>query len=210
MTIDVDVPQFGFGDYSFTEVKLKGTGNLDSLTLSGSITDATNGKGVNLPQTTFSINAANDVSDIVLNTVSNQVVNRAALAAQIRTFSDGVTVKFDTSSFVLNGKTWSIEQGGELNLRKNAVTNGQLILREGPQEIKIESVVSDIGSWSDLHVTLQNLNLGDLSPLLIKDGRLEGTLSGTVIAEILRKDWWSMQICVARVLRWTMILSVKW
>ncbi len=183
MTIDADVPQFGFGDYSLTEVKLKGTGNLDSLVLAGSVTDASNGKGVVLPQTTFGIKAANDVSDIELNTISNQVVNRATLAARINTFSDGVTVRFDTSSFVLNGKTWNIEQGGELNLRKNAVTNGQLILREGPQEIKIESVASDIGSWSDLHVTLQNLNLGDLSPLLIKDGQLEGTLSGTVIAE---------------------------
>jgi hypothetical protein len=183
MTMDVDVPQFAFGDFSFTEVKLQGTGNLDSLSLSGSVTDASNGKGVSLPQTTFSIKAANDVSDIVLNTTSNQVVNRAALAAQIRTFSDGVTVKFDTSSFVLNGKTWGIEQGGELNLRKNAVTNGQLILKEGPQQIRIESVASDIGSWSDLHVTLQNLNLGDLSPLLIEDSRLEGTLSGTLVAE---------------------------
>jgi hypothetical protein len=84
---------------------------------------------------------------------------------------------------MLNGKTWEIEQGGELNLRKNAVANGQLVLREGVQEIKIQTVASDYGTWNDLHVTLQNLNLGDLSPLLLKDNKLEGTLTGDIVVE---------------------------
>jgi hypothetical protein len=183
MTIDADVPNFGYKQYSFTAIKLNGAGNLDSLVLNGSANDASIGKTVKLPQTTFSIRAGNDVSNIVLNTTSNQAINRASLAVQLKTFSDGISVLFAPSSFVLNGKTWSIEQGGELNLRKNAVANGQLLLREGPQEIKIETVASDIGTWNDLHVTLQNLNLGDLSPLIAKDLRLEGTLTGSIIAE---------------------------
>lgn len=183
MTIDADIPAFGYKQYAFTDVKLKGSGNLDSLVLDGSVTDAALGGGVILPETTFRIKAQNDVSDIVLNTTSNQAINRASLAAQLKTFNDGISVLFAPSSFVLNGKTWTIEQGGELNLRKSAVANGQLVLKEGVQEIKIETVASDVGDWNDLQVTLQNLNLGDISPLLLKANRLEGALSGTAVLE---------------------------
>ncbi|MDQ3277757.1 MAG: hypothetical protein M3Q06_05500, partial [Bacteroidota bacterium] len=151
--------------------------------LNGSAVDATVSTGITLPLVNFSIHASNDVSNIVINTNSNIAINRASLAAQVKTFSDGISVLFHPSSFVLNGKTWSIEQGGELNLRQNAVTNGQVILKEGPQEIRIATVASDIGTWNDLQVTLQSLNLGDLSPLFLKDMRLEGTLSGNLVAE---------------------------
>ncbi|HVF81406.1 MAG TPA: translocation/assembly module TamB domain-containing protein [Flavisolibacter sp.] len=183
MTIDADVPAFAYGLYAFTDVKLRGTGNLDSLILTGSASDATLGSGIVLPETTFSIRAGNDVSDIVLNTTSNQAINEASLAARLKTYSDGIAIAFSPSSFMLNGKAWTIEQGGELNLRKNAVANGQLVLREGVQEINIKTVASDYGTWNDLHVTLQNLNLGDLSPLLMKANRLEGRLTGEIVIE---------------------------
>ncbi len=183
MTIDADVPAFAYRQYAFSDVKLKGAGDLDSLALTGSATNAALGGGITLPQTTFGVHVQNDVSDLVINTTSNQAINSASLAARVKTFSDGVTIEFAPSSFMLNGKAWTIEQGGELNLRSNAVANGQLVLREGPQEIKIQTVASDYGSWNDLHVTLSNLNLGDISPLLMKDNKLEGALSGNVVME---------------------------
>jgi hypothetical protein len=183
MTADMDIPSFAYGQYAFTDVKLKGAGNLDSLVLDGSVTDASLGGGVVLPETTFRIKAQNDVSDIVLNTTSNQAINRASLAAQVKTFSDGISMLFAPSSFVLNGKTWTIEQGGELNLRTSSVAHGQLVLSEGPQMIKVETVASDIGDWNDLKVTLDSINLSDISPLLLKNMRLEGSLSGNALIE---------------------------
>ena len=183
MTLDADVPQFAYQQFDFSNIRLEGVGTLDSLVLNGSATDATLSKGITLPQVNFSIRASNDVSDIIINTNSNIAINQASLAAQIKTYSDGISVLFHPSSFTLNGKNWSIEQGGELNLRQSAVAHGQVILKEGPQEVKIETVASDIGTWNDLQVTLQNLNLGDLSPLLVKDMRIEGALSGVIVAE---------------------------
>ncbi len=183
MTLDADVPTFAYGKYSFTDVKLKGAGNLDSLVLDGSASDAHLDSNIVLPQTNFRIKAQNDVSDIVLKTTSNQAVNQASLAAQVKTFSDGISVLFAPSSFMLNGKQWTIEQGGELNLRKSAVANGQVVLREGRQQIKVETVPSEQGSTNDLQVTLQNLNLGDISPLFIKSNKLEGFLSGSAVIE---------------------------
>lgn len=184
MAVDADVPAVAYGKYSFGDVKLKGEGNLDSLVLDGSVSDAHLDTGVVLPQTKFRIKAQNDVSDLVLNTTSNQAVNQASLAAQLKTYSDGISVLFAPSSFMLNGKRWTIEEGGELNLRQSAVANGQVVLREGVQEIKVETVPSsEGGNWNDLHVTLQNLNLGDVSPLFIKSNKLEGLLSGSAVIE---------------------------
>lgn len=183
MTLDADVPAFTYGNYAFSEVKLKGAGDLDSLVLTGSAVNTTIDSNIVLPETTFSIRAANDVSDIVLNTTSNQAINKAALAARLKTYSDGIAVEFSPSSFMLNGKTWTIEQGGELNLRKSAVASGLLVIKEGEQQIRVETVPSELGSSNDLHVTLEKLNLGDLAPLLVKNMRLEGTLSGKAVIE---------------------------
>ena len=183
MTLDADVPSFSYGNYAFSDVKLKGAGDLDSLVLTGSTTNTVIDSNIVLPETTFSIRAANDVSDIVLNTTSNQAINKASLTTQLRTYSDGISLQFSPSSFMLNGKTWTIEQGGELNLRTSAVASGLLVIKEGEQEIRVETVPSELGSSNDLHVTLQRLNLGDLAPLFVKNMRLEGSLSGQAVIE---------------------------
>jgi hypothetical protein len=185
MTIDADVPFFSFTDqYQFSDIQLKGSGDLQKLMLTGQVNNATIGDSLVFPQTTFSIEAQQDVSNVTLNTTANQTINQANLSAQIKTFSDGAAVTFNPSSFVLNGKTWNIEQGGELNFRKNTVVEGQLVMREGNQEIRVETRPSEIGSnWNDLHVALKNINLGDISPFLLPNNRLEGAVTGNFIIE---------------------------
>jgi hypothetical protein len=183
MTADVDVPYFGYKNYNFSDVQLKSSGNLEKLVLTGQVNNAVISETVNFPQTTFSIEAQNDVSNVTVNTVSNQTINKANLSAQIKTFSDGATVLFNPSSFVLNGKNWSIEQGGELNFRRRTVVQGQLLLKESNQEIQIGTQPSAIGNWNDLHISLHNLNLGDISPFITPGSRLEGLLHGDIVVE---------------------------
>ncbi|HEX2535024.1 MAG TPA: hypothetical protein VHK69_14870, partial [Chitinophagaceae bacterium] len=183
MSIDADVPYFTFADrYRFSDVRVNGRGNLDSLTLTGSVTNAEISDSLNFPQTTFSIVARNDVSDINISTTANQTINQADLSARMRTFSDGAEFLFNNSSFVLNGKKWTIAEGGELNFRRNTVVQGALELRESNQEITVTTVPSEDGAnWNDLHVSLKNLNLGDISPFLMKNNRVEGLLTGEVV-----------------------------
>jgi hypothetical protein len=185
MTIDATVPYFSYRDkFQFSDVELKGSGDLETLVVTGQVNNAVVSDSLVFPQTTFSIRAQNDVSDFTLNTTANQTINRADVSAQIRTFSDGAMIQFNPSSFVLNGKTWNIEQGGELNFRRNTVVQGQLVLRESDQEIRVETRPSEVGNnWNDLHIALRNINLGDLSPLLLKDNRLEGKLTSDVVIE---------------------------
>jgi hypothetical protein len=183
MTIDADVPYAQFKQYQFSDINLKGSGDLQKLTLTGDLGNAQIGDSLMFPQTSFTIEAQNDVSDVTINTSSNQVINKANLSAQIKTFSDGATILLHPSSFVLNGKTWTIEEGGELNFRKNTIIHGGVTLHESNQEIRLWTEPDAIGNWNNLRIAFQNVNVGDVSPFLTKAVRIEGLLNGEATIE---------------------------
>lgn len=183
LAVQADIPHFSFKKYEFSDVTLKGDGNFERLIVTGGVNNTVITDSLRLPQTSFSIEAKNDISDINISTTANQTINQANLSAQLQTFTNGFTLLLNPSTFVLNGKTWTIEQGGELDFRRNSVVSGQVVIRESNQEIRLSSHPSDIGNWNDLSVSLQNLNLGDLTPLLIKTNRIEGLLSGDIHVE---------------------------
>ena len=183
MTIDAEVPFAQFKKYQFSDIKLKGTGDLQKLTLTGELGNAQIGENLIFPATSFSIQAQNDVSDVIINTSSNQAINMANLSAQIKTTSDGAAVLFNSSSFVLNGKTWTIEQGGDLNFRKNTVVQGGLTLKESDQEIRLWTEPDALGNWNNLRLAFKSVNVGDISPFLTKKNRIEGLLNGEATIE---------------------------
>lgn len=183
MNIDADVPFVQFKEYQFSDIKLKGSGDIQKLILTGDLGNAQIGDSLMFPQTSFTVQAQNDVSDVTINTSSNQVINKANLSARIKTFSDGATVLLHPSSFVLNGKTWTIEEGGELNFRRNTIIQGGVTLRESNQEIRLWTEPDAIGNWNNLRIAFQNVNVGDISPFLTKDVRIEGLLNGEATIE---------------------------
>jgi hypothetical protein len=183
LAVQANIPQFAFNKYQFSDVVLTGDGNLERLKVNGSVSNTVITDSLRLPQTTFNIEAKNDISDIVISTTANQTINQANLSAQLQTFSNGFTLLLNPSSFVLNGKTWTIEQGGELDFRKKTVVSGQVVIKEGNQQVRLSTQPSDIGNWNDLTINLSNLNLGDFTPLLVKTNRIEGLLSGDIHIE---------------------------
>ena len=183
MTIDANVPYFAYQNHEFSDVILKGSGDFQRLSLTGQVGNAVVDSSRIFPQTNFTISAANDVSDVNIQTTSNLAVNQANLSAQLTTYSDGFSVLVHPSSFIIKGKTWTIQEGGELTFRRNAIVHGELVLRESQQEIIVQSVPSSLGTWNDLHVSLRNINLNDVSPFIFKDNNLEGTLTGEIVVE---------------------------
>ncbi len=183
LNFTADVPQFQFNQYNFNEVKLVAKGNIDSLVLTGETKNIRINDSLSIPQALFRIRARNDSSTVSINTGANQTVEKADLNAVVRTFNDGVEIDFDPSSFSLNGKTWTIDEGGVLRFRKNTPASGQLILTEGDQMITLQTLASAKGNWNDLRVELTRINLGDLAPLLLPKNRLEGLLTGTILVE---------------------------
>lgn len=180
LELTADVPQFTLNDqYSFSNTSIRGKGTLSQLSLDGNIQNVSINDTINLPNTNFNILARNDSSRIKISTAANQAVSKADLNANVITYSDGVKINFDTSSFVLNTKTWTIDRGGELSFRKSTSTSGEVVLRESNQQIRLRTTPSDEGNWNDLLVDLSNVNIGDISPYFVSDARLEGLLSGS-------------------------------
>jgi hypothetical protein len=183
LTLEGDVPYLAFDQYEFSNIRLAGDGNFSRLLLTGQVNNAIVSDSLIFPETTFRLEAQNDITDFNINTTANQTINSANLSAQIKTFANGASVLFNPSTFVLNGKTWSLEQGGELDFRKAALLQGQLMLRESDQEIRVSTQPSPIGDWNDVHVSLSRINIGDISPFLVKDYRIEGFLFGDIVLE---------------------------
>lgn len=181
--LTAEVPDFSYKQYVFTNAKLKALGTLTKLSVSGSTGNTLLNDTLNLPLTTFKVDATNDSSIISITTGSNTALNKANINGMVHFYENGVKIRFDTTSFVLNGKTWNIEKNGELQFGNNSEAQGQLFLSDGEQEIKIGTVPSLKGSWNDLNVTLKKVNIGDFSPLFLPKNRLEGLASGTIHVE---------------------------
>ncbi len=180
LELTAHVPQFIYhNQYAFNNTKIQAKGSLSQLSLNGSIQNVVINDSINLPNTSFNVIAQNDSSKIKLSTAANQAVTKADVNASVITYSDGVKINFDTSSFVLNSKTWTIDKGGELSFRKNTRASGEVLLRETNQEIRLRTIPSDEGNWNDLLVDLKNVNMGDIFPYFIPNARLEGLLSGS-------------------------------
>ena len=183
LELDAEVPDFTFKQFVFSNAEITGNGTLEKLLLKGKAGNIIINDSIILPESSFSIEAANDISKINISTTANQPINKAKLNAIVQTFQDGVLVQVDTSSFSLNGKPWVIDKDGSLDFRKTSIAAGKLVLRSGDQEIKLQTEPSKKGNWNDLNVLIKNLNVGDLSPFIMPKNRLEGIVSGTAIIE---------------------------
>ena len=187
LQLNATVPYFSVNQFIFNDAKLSGTGTREKLLLTGRAGSTKINDSISLKATDFTIESANDISKVKIITASNQKLNSANINAIVNTYNDGVKIKFDSSYFDINSKTWSIEKDGELEFRSNSVTNSELTLREGEQEIKLSTEPSADGSHNDLKVVLKKLNLGDITPFFLPKNRVEGTASGTIIVEDPKK-----------------------
>ncbi|HEX5653351.1 MAG TPA: translocation/assembly module TamB domain-containing protein [Chitinophagaceae bacterium] len=183
LNMEATIPYFKYKRYDFNDVKLTATGTLDSITLVGETKNIFLNDSLSIPQANFRISGSNDVSRVNITASASQAVDKTNFNAVVTTYNDGVKIDFDPSDFVINGKTWTVDENGELQFRRNTSASGQLVLREGEQVISLRTVPSARGKWNDLLVDLTKLNLGDFSPFLTPHNRLEGLVSGNIKME---------------------------
>ena len=180
LDLNVEVPQFGYKNISFYDLKLKGTGTLDSLTAETAIADVYINDSLHFPGTVIKVKSSNDISDVTVSTSASQTLNAANLSAQVQTMARGVKIKFRQSSFEVNGKTWTIDKDGELVLSEELVSADGIKIYNGQQEVLVTTVPSDIGNTNDIRVDLKKVNIGDFTPYVVKNMRLEGLLTGRI------------------------------
>ncbi|MBI3138451.1 MAG: translocation/assembly module TamB domain-containing protein [Sphingobacteriales bacterium] len=183
LNFTADVPQLHYQQYTFDNVKFNATGNYDSLVLTGKTNNIQINDSLSIPSAEFSVNARNDSSVVSVHAGDKQHAERANLNALVMTYNDGVRIDLARSYFTINGKMWTIDEGGELVFRKNNPAHGDLVLTEGEQKILLKTRPSDIGDWSDLKIELAHVNLNDLAPFFLPNNRLEGLVSGSLLVE---------------------------
>lgn len=182
--LDTDIPVFAYKQYEFQNVLLSGKGNLESLNLSAQIDHLKVSDSLSFPFTKIDLISKNDSTNVKLITESNNKnISGGSINALVKTFDDGVGVKFGNSNFILNGKRWTIEENGEIELRSNSVSNGEIVLRESNQEVTIKTQPSATGDWNDIRIGLKNLNIGDITNFLISSNKFEGAVTGDITIE---------------------------
>jgi hypothetical protein len=183
LNLNATIPQLKYKQYNFDYVNLVAQGAGNNLLLSGGANNIRINDSLNIPTASFSIDSRNDSSKVSIVSGVNRTVDTANLNALVLTYSDGVKIKFNPSTFTINSKTWSIDKSGELILRKNTAASGQLVLSEGEQKIVLKTQQSPLGDWNDVNILLTKINLGDFAPYFLPRNRLEGLLSGNVLVE---------------------------
>lgn len=179
LDLTADIPSWGYKKIVFNNLVLKGTGNLDSLSMETTIGDVLINDSLHFPGTLIHLRSSNDLSSLQVKTSANQTLNSANISAQVRTQPTGVKLTFDPSTFDINSKTWIIDKDGELAYNNNVLSADGMNIHSGEQSIAITTHPSGEGNWNDIHVDLKRINIGDFTPYVVKSERLEGVLTGT-------------------------------
>lgn len=178
--LQTDVPEFKYKDIGFNSIAITATGDYKKLDLKGAISEVILNDSLSLPQTTFTVTAANDTGSVSIRTRASQTLKDANLNAKIKTNRDGVEIVFQPSTLVINDKVWNIEDKSDLFIGKNMIHSESIKLESGNESIKAYTKFSETGTTEDFVVELNNMHLEDVMPYVLKDPRLEGQVTGQV------------------------------
>jgi len=180
LNVNAVIPDFSYDGKVFNNIRLKSTGNRDTLFANIDVDDVKINDSLHLPTTNISIRSHNDLTDININTSASKTISGASINAQVQTLQDGVKIHFYPSSFEINDKKWQLEKDGELVLNKSHVSATEVKFLQGNQEIDIATEASTTGGTNDVIIKLKQISLDDLLPLVLKKPRIEGILTGSV------------------------------
>ena len=184
LNITANVPEFTYAGKTFSGIKLNGRGTGDTLYTDVYADNIRINDSLQFPETYLNIKAHNDISLVKLVTRASKTLNAAELNASVQTFSDGVSVHFFPSTFVLNNKKWELEKDGELTVRKNYPINASEIkFVNGEQQIVISSELEEETNNVNLTAGLQSVIIEDILPLFLSKPALAGTVTGKAIVK---------------------------
>ena len=178
--VRAEIPQFNYSGISFNDILFSGTGTKDTLILKGDVYDVVINDSLHSPGTKLLIVSANDTSDIHITTSGNKALSNADLAARILTKSNGFNLTFYPSTFTINQKQWTIGKDGELDLSGDFLTAKNIRFSQNNQEVFISTQPSAINNSNDVIIAVQHVIVEDITPLFIKEPKLQGLLDGNI------------------------------
>ncbi|MGZ4035756.1 MAG: translocation/assembly module TamB domain-containing protein, partial [Bacteroidia bacterium] len=87
---------------------------------------------------------------------------------------------FNSSTFTINEKKWTINEGGVLELNKNTLLANNVRFDQDGQEINVSTEPSVIDSGNDVLVGIKKLDVADFAPLFFKTPKVNGFMSGNI------------------------------
>lgn len=178
--IQANVPQFNYGNISFNNLNFNSNGNIDTLLLKGEIDDVVINDSLHSPDTKLRIVSSNDISDIHITTAGNKTLSNADLSARFQTKKDGFKLTFNPSKFSINQKQWQVAKNGELDLSGNFLMADNIRFSQKGQEVYVSTQPSSINNSNDVLIAVQNLVVEDVTPLFLKEPKLQGLLDGNI------------------------------
>jgi hypothetical protein len=179
--INATIPQFEYDKKIFSDLSVQSFGNFDSLFTKITAGNILLNDSLRFPGTTLTVRSHNDFSAIQLKTSANKTLNGAELNATVKTLTDGATIHFSPSSFIVNDKKWQLEKDGELTIRKAYIDASEVKFFQGDQSITFSTEPAEDGTDNtNVVAKLKKVNIDDFAPLFLKEPRLEGVLTGTV------------------------------
>lgn len=180
LNVQADIPDFGYEEKHFNNILIDGKGNLNNLSAKIDVEKITLSDSLTFPNSELSFVSKNDSSEIALKTSTSGSMNEADLHALVTTYSDGASMQFYPSTFIINEKKWQLKENGEITLRRNVVSASEISLTHDQESISISTSLDEINNHSNIKAELNDIMLEDFIPLLFTDPELKGKLSGTV------------------------------
>ena len=177
LLLQAKLPYAQWESYAISNGLIGGTGNKDSLKidLTASSFNLTDSFKLNNPK--LQINTSKDQSLFKLNADSKSALAYISFEGKVNTYTDGLSIQWAPSYFILNEKQWTIQNEGEISFRKNNTYAKRFSISQGLQKIAIQNHPNDANG---LQVMLENVILGDLTNLFFSYPKLEGVTNATI------------------------------
>ncbi|MEO6220545.1 MAG: translocation/assembly module TamB domain-containing protein [Ginsengibacter sp.] len=180
LNVQADIPLFSYSNINFNNIHFTGRGTEDTLTFNGDIDDVVINDSLHSPGTKLQVIAANDISDVIINTSANKTLNAADLSFRVLTNSNGFKLLINPSSFTMNERKWEINKGGELELIGNMLIASNIKFSQNDQEIYVSTEPSGTTSSNDVIIGLKKLSIGDITPLFTRTVNVDGQMTGLI------------------------------
>lgn len=174
------IPFIAYNNIRLNDIQIDSDNDLDLMKIQGHIGSIRVGDSIQIPNTDFVISGAKDTGTIAVRTSITERFKNADLKSEFKLSEDGVTFNFLNSNFIINDKTWNIENNSDIFLGRSNLFSDGFRLSSGNEEIYIYTHPSETGNHNDLTIEIRKLELGELIPLFMKDPRIEGTSTGRI------------------------------
>jgi hypothetical protein len=177
LQLQARLPYAQWGGYAISNGVIDGTGNKESLKLDIAATSFNLTDSFKLNSPKLQITTSKDQSLFKLNAESKSALSFISFQGKVKTYTDGLSIQWAPSFFILNDKQWTIQNEGEISFRKNNTYAKQFSIAQGLQKIAVQNHPNDVNG---LQVKLENVVLGDITNLFFSYPKLEGVINTTV------------------------------